>query len=103
LPLDASQAILGLVDDRSHLIGRGNVCGQDHRRDAGFFGQCLCGSVRFIGVACDDGDPGSGLRQATSPHDAGWKSISPHVLSGLTAFRDDEIRMTRSNPNVLHG
>jgi hypothetical protein len=24
----------------------------------------LCGGVRFIGVACDNGDPGTGLRQA---------------------------------------
>jgi hypothetical protein len=28
--------------------------------------------------------------------------LSLHELSGRTAFRDDEIRMTRSNPNVLH-
>src|SRR5438093_1612202 len=32
---------------------------------AGLFGQRLGGSVAFIGVACDNGDPGTGLRQAT--------------------------------------
>jgi hypothetical protein len=62
--VDASQALLDLVDNCSHLIGRGDVRGQDQRRDAGLLGQSLGGGVRFLGVACDDGDPGTGLGQA---------------------------------------